>query len=129
VLDHLAHPPLRGVLAGPGSWTGVAQWQALITAAARNPLVFTKISGLYPPGPQGAQGAWTAEDIRPVVEFALELFGAGRLMFGSDWPVAELGGGYVKVWTELSKIFDELSGPERDAVLGGTASRYYGLTS
>jgi L-fuconolactonase len=64
-----------------------------------------------------------------VVEFALELFGAGRLMFGSDWPVAELGGGYVKVWTELSKIFDELSGPERDAVLGGTASRYYGLTS
>jgi L-fuconolactonase len=135
VLDHLAHPPLRGVLAGPGSWTGVAQWQALITAAARNPLVFAKISGLYPPGPQGAQGvqgvqgAWTAEDIRPVVEFALELFGAGRLMFGSDWPVAELGGGYVKVWTELSKIFDELSGPERDAVLGGTASRYYGLTS
>lgn len=135
VLDHLSHPPLGGVLAGPGSWTGVAQWEALITAAARNPLVHAKISGLYPPGPlgaqgvQGGQGVWTAEDIRPVVEFALGLFGPDRLMFGSDWPVAELGGGYVKVWTELSKIFDELSAPERDAVLGGTAIRYYGLTS
>ena len=69
----------------------------------------------------------TAADVRAVVEFALELFGPDRLMVGSDWPVAELGGGYVKMWTELSKIFDQLSAPERDAVLGGTARRFYAL--
>jgi L-fucono-1,5-lactonase len=123
VLDHLAHPPLGGTdPVGPGSYTDVAHWGELITAAARNPLVFAKISGLYPPDP-----AWTAADIRHVVEFALGLFGADRLMFGSDWPVAELGGGYLKVRTELSKLFDQLSRAERDAVLRGTATRFYAL--
>jgi predicted TIM-barrel fold metal-dependent hydrolase len=119
VLDHLAHPPL-----GDAQSAAARQWQALITTAASNPLVFAKISGLYPPGPFGS---WTADDIRAVVEFVLELFGPDRLMFGSDWPVAELGGGYVKVWSELSTIFDQLPAPDRAAVLGGTAARCYGL--
>ena len=124
VLDHLAHPPLGGAdPVGPGSWTDAAHWGELITAAARNPLVFAKVSGLYPPDP-----SWTAEDLRGVVEFAFELFGPDRLMFGSDWPVAELGGGYVKMRTELGKLFDQLSAPERDAILGATATRFYALS-
>ena len=124
VLDHLAHPPLGGAdPVGPGSWTDAAHWGELITAAARNPLVFAKVSGLYPPDP-----SWTAEDLRGVVEFAFELFGPDRLMFGSDWPVAELGGGYVKMRTELAKLFDQLSAPERDAILGTTATRFYALS-
>lgn len=124
VLDHLAHPPLGGAdPVGPGSWTDAAHWGELITAAARNPLVFAKVSGLYPPDP-----SWTAEDLRGVVEFAFELFGPDRLMFGSDWPVAELGGGYVKMRTELGKLFDQLSAPERDAILGTTATRFYALS-
>ena len=123
VLDHLAHPPLGGAdPVGPGSWTDAAHWGELITAAARNPLVFAKVSGLYPPDP-----SWTAEDLRGVVEFAFELFGPDRLMFGSDWPVAELGGGYVKMRTELGKLFDQLSAPERDAILSTTATRFYAL--
>jgi L-fuconolactonase len=113
VLDHLSHPPLGGA--------DDARWRDQMTAAAAHPLVHAKVSGLYP------AGTWTAEDIRPAVEFAFEAFGADRLMFGSDWPVAELGGGYLKVWTELSKIFGQLSAPERAAVLGSTATRFYGL--
>jgi len=125
VLDHLAHPPLGGAdPVGPGSWTDAAHWGELITAAARNPLVFAKVSGLYPPDP-----SWTAEDLRGVVEFAFELFGPDRLMFGSDWPVAELGGGYVKMRTELGKLFDQLSAPERDAILSTTATRFYALSA
>jgi L-fucono-1,5-lactonase len=114
VLDHLSHPPLGG--------KDPAEWRALITAAARNPLVFAKVSGLYPPDP-----AWTAEDLRGVVQFAFELFGPDRLMFGSDWPVAELGGGYAKMRAELSKLVGQLSPTGRDAVLGGTATRFYTL--
>ena len=41
VLDHLSHPPLGGA--------DTSEWRTLITAAARNPLVFAKVSGLYPP--------------------------------------------------------------------------------
>jgi L-fuconolactonase len=123
VLDHLSHPPLVGTdPVGPGSYCDVALWGELITAASNNPLVFAKVSGLYPPDP-----LWSAGDIRHVVEFAFELFGPDRLMFGSDWPVAELGGGYAKVFTELSRLFGQLSPPGRDAILGGTAARFYGL--
>jgi len=114
VLDHLAHPPLGGDL---------GQWQTLITAAAANPRVFAKVSGLYPPDP-----SWTAEDLRGVVQFAVEAFGPGRLMFGSDWPVAELGGGYAKVFAELSALFARLPAISRDAILGGTAARFYALS-
>ncbi len=113
-LDHLAHPPLAG--------GDLGEWRALITAAAANPLVFAKVSGLYPAHP-----SWTAGDLRDVVEFAFGLFGPDRLMFGSDWPVAELGGGYAKVRTELSRLFDQLPPAGRDAVLGGTATRFYAL--
>ena len=114
VLDHLSHPPLGGA--------DTSQWRELITAAARNPLVFAKVSGLYPPDP-----SWTAEDLRDVVEFAFELFGPDRLMFGSDWPVAELGGGYAKVTAELFTLIGQLHPADREGVLGGTARRFYAL--
>jgi L-fuconolactonase len=114
VLDHLAHPPLDG--------TGTGEWRALITAAAANPLVYAKVSGLYPP-----HDAWTADDLEEVAGFAFGLFGPERLMFGSDWPVAELSGGYAKVRTELSRLLAQLTPGDRDAVLGGTAARFYAL--
>lgn len=114
VLDHLAHPPLESA--------DIGEWRTLITAAARNPLVFAKVSGLYPPHPD-----WTAGDLIEVAEFAIGLFGPRRLMFGSDWPVAELSGGYAKVRAELSRLFAQLPPDDRDAVLGATAARFYAL--
>lgn len=108
VLDHLAHPPLDG-----GDWE---PWRTLITDAADNPLVYAKLSGLYP-----------VSQARPFMEFALELFGPERLMFGSDWPVAELGGGYQPVAGTLLELIGELPAGERDAILAGTASDFYGL--
>jgi L-fuconolactonase len=113
VLDHLSHPPLG---------EDTSEWRGLITAAARNPLVFAKVSGLY-----AADPSWTAADLRDVVEFAVELFGPDRLMFGSDWPVAELGGGYAKVTAELFTLIGQLPPAGREAILGGTATRFYAL--
>jgi L-fuconolactonase len=84
------------------------------------------VSGLYPPG--GDLTAWTAADLRPVLDTALELFGPDRLMLGSDWPVSVLAGGYARVWGELSRLVDQLSPAERDAVRGGTAVACYGLS-
>jgi L-fuconolactonase len=114
VLDHLSNPPL-----GRRDWE---PWRTLLRAAAANPLVHAKLSGLYPPGDD-----WTAADIRPYAEFAIELFGPARLMFGSDWPVAELSGGYERVWAAIRRVVDELPAAGRDAILGGTASAFYRL--
>jgi L-fucono-1,5-lactonase len=45
-------------------------------------------------------------------------------MFGSDWPVAELAGGYQRAWGAISPILGELPPADRDAVLGGTAREF-----
>ena len=80
------------------------------------PNVFAKISGL-----DCHADNWSAVDIAPYIERALELFGSERLMFGSDWPVANIRGGYGKVWRETNLTLAHLSRNERDRILGGTA--------
>jgi Amidohydrolase len=82
------------------------------------------VPGLYPP-----RAEWTATDIRPYVEFAIELFGPRRLMFGSDWPAAELAGGYPRGWLAISSVLGELPPADRDAVLGGTAPVFHQLAA
>ena len=117
VIDHLSKPPIGADDDEP--------WRGLIARAAENPRVFAKVSGLYPA--VGDMTAWTAADLRPYLHLALELFGADRLMFGGDWPISMLAGGYVRVWEELGILFDELSATERAAILGGTAATFYGI--
>jgi len=87
---------------------GYREWRALITAAAANPLVCAKVSGLYPP-----HDAWTADDLAEVAEFAFGLFGPEAPDVRSDWPVAEMSGGYAKVRTELSRLFARLTPGDR----------------
>jgi L-fuconolactonase len=118
VIDHLAKPPI-GL---PDS----SVWDRQLAVAARNPRVFAKVSGLY--AATGDGGSWTVDLVRPFVTRALELFGADRLMYGGDWPISVLSGGYTRVWQGLSQIFDELDPAARTALLGGTARRFYGLS-
>jgi L-fuconolactonase len=115
VIDHLSKPPIKSP-----DWE---PWKTLITKAARQPNVYAKLSGLYPA--QGDPEDWTAADVEPYVQFALELFGPQRLMYGGDWPISMLSGGYDKVWKELSTIFGQLSDAERTAVLSETAIAFY----
>jgi L-fuconolactonase len=61
------------------------------------------------------------------VGYALDLFGAERLMFGSDWPICELAGGYEAVTGALFSLIEDLDEHEQEAVLGGTAVSVYGL--
>ncbi|MDA8309447.1 MAG: amidohydrolase family protein [Actinomycetota bacterium] len=116
VIDHLAKPPIGEDLVA---------WSDLLARAAEAPNVFAKVSGLYPAA--GDRAPWTLEDIRPALARALELFGSSRLMFGSDWPVCELAGGYETVVGALFRLFEELSAEERRDLLGETAVRFYGL--
>jgi L-fuconolactonase len=113
VIDHLGKPPVAA---------DRSEWRALIEAAAQNPRVFAKLSGLY--ASSGPLDGWSLDDIRPIVDDALEVFGPDRLMVGSDWPIAVLAGGYERTMTALVEL---TTGPDRDALLGGTAARFYNL--
>jgi L-fuconolactonase len=117
VLDHLAKPPIGGDLTA---------WSERVTRAAAFSNVFAKVSGLYPF--QGDRTPWTVDDLRPVFDLAVEKFGAQRLMWGSDWPICEVAGGYERVTGALLELAAELAIEEQMALRGATAIDCYGLS-
>jgi L-fuconolactonase len=119
VIDHLGKPPIGG---GRDEYPA---WRQLLAECARNPLTVAKVSGLY--AARGPMDGWTTAQVRPFVDAALELFGQDRLVYGGDWPISELAGGYARTWEATVDILAELPPAARDAVLGETATRVYRL--
>jgi L-fuconolactonase len=117
VIDHLGKPPLGG---------DQRTWRTLLAAAAVSQNVFAKVSGLYPAAELTEAAA--AEELRPVVQHALDVFGAGRLMYGGDWPISVLHGGYRTAHRNLSAALAGLSADERNSVWCDTAVQFYGLS-
>jgi L-fuconolactonase len=78
VLDHAGKPGIRDGLMEP--------WRAHIAELAALPNVWCKLSGLIT---EADHGSWTREQLRPYIDHVIERFGFARVMFGSDWPVAE----------------------------------------
>ncbi|WZH53734.1 MAG: amidohydrolase family protein [Nocardioides alkalitolerans] len=115
VIDHLAKPPVAA-----GGWE---PWAGLLREAAERPNVSAKLSGLD----TAAGPGYGAGDLAPYVEHALALFGPERLMFGSDWPVSTLAGGYARWWDVVTELVAPLSPDEQVAVLGASARDFYGI--
>jgi len=115
VIDHLAKPPIAA-----GGWE---PWAGLLARAAEYPNVYAKISGLD----TAAAPGWAAGDLRRYVDHGLEVFGPQRLMWGSDWPVSVLAGGYRRAWDATQELLAPLDEADRAAVLGGTATTFYRL--
>jgi L-fuconolactonase len=120
VVDHAAKPtiPSRG-----DPWEGDEAWRRDMRAIARGSAAHCKLSGLVTEAPP----EWTVEDLRPVVEFLLEEFGPRRLLWGSDWPVVELAGGYAAWRSATEWLLAGLSEQDRDAILGENAIAFYDL--
>jgi L-fuconolactonase len=116
VIDHLAKPLIKA-----GTMEG---WREDFEAAARFPNIYCKLSGMVT---EADWQAWSPQDFRPYVQVALEAFGPGRLMFGSDWPVSTLCASYQQVVQALRDALGPISEDERALVFGGTAERFYGL--
>lgn len=117
VIDHLAKPPIGLPDRQP--------WWDLISRAAEPPHVYAKVSGLY--SATDESGSWTPDTVRPFFQRAVEVFGADRLMYGGDWPISVLSGGYDRVWAGLSQLIGELDASAQAAVFGETARRFYRL--
>jgi L-fuconolactonase len=117
VLDHLGKPDIRG--------GGFDAWRRDFRALAEAENVCCKLSGLVT---EAEWRSWKAADLIPYLDCALESFGAERLMIGSDWPVCLLAGSYGDVIAVVERWVERLSADERDAILGGTAARFYGVT-
>lgn len=115
VIDHAAKPAIAAGTLYP--------WRDDIAALAALPNVVCKLSGLVTEaGPR-----WQIEDLRPYVRHLLDVFGPARLIWGSDWPVLTLASGYDR-WVETCDVLiNDLAEPDRRAILGDNARRFYGL--
>ncbi|MEU4657354.1 amidohydrolase family protein [Streptomyces sp. NPDC023723] len=117
VLDHAGKPDLR-------SGAGLRAWGDGIRRLAARPQVTCKVSGLVT---EAEWHRWTAEDIRPAWEVLLSAFGPRRLMFGSDWPVCVLAGGWERWAATVEEFLAPLPEADRQAVLADTAGTFYRL--
>lgn len=114
VIDHAAKPLIAEGELDP--------WRDHMEQLARLPEVTCKLSGL----PTEARGLPT-EAMAPYVDHLMQIFGPFRMMWGSDWPVVEMDGGYA-AWLAAARALvrttDRLA---LDAIFGGTARRVYNL--
>ena len=117
VLDHIAKPDIAN--------QRTDNWLLGFEGLAQFDYVACKLSGMVT---EAKWGAWRAEDFRAYMDKALEAFGADRLMFGSDWPVALLSAdGYRDVFQLVDEWAAALSEDERTKLFGGNAARVYGI--
>ena len=65
--------------------------------------------------------------LRPWVDHVIDVFGPDRVLWGSDWPVVNLGGG-LPLWLDITDgLLAGLSATEQAAIRAGTARRVYGV--
>lgn len=115
VVDHGAKPEIR-----EGRFD---DWAADIARIAGESSACCKLSGLV----TEAGPSWQPQDLLPYVTHLIECFGPERLMWGSDWPVVELAGGFDRWQAATHELLAGLNDEEREAILGATAKRFYRL--
>jgi predicted TIM-barrel fold metal-dependent hydrolase len=134
VLDHVGTP------LGLASYAGRQQerfgiWRERMTELSRFPNLNVKLGGLgmsfcnfesfmcEPP----ATSEVLARHWRPYIETTIELFGANRCMFESNFPVDRGSCTYDVLWNAFKRIAASYSADEKRALFSGTAERVYRL--
>ena len=116
VMDHISKPYIAK--------REIEPWRTLMSELATLPNVLCKVSGLVT---EANWKTWDVIDFKPYVDHVIEIFTPQRLMFGSDWPVANLGGTYFQI-VELAKALTSgLSPSEAEFFWHKTAATAYGL--
>ena len=114
VLNHCGVP---SIAAGE-----IDQWGKDIKSLSECPNVTCKLSGLMA---YCAPGTSSYETIKPYVDHVLECFGPDRMVWGSDWPVVNLGKG-VQEWINVTNtILGNLSDDEAKKIASSNAERIY----
>lgn len=115
IINHMGKPLITdGALFEP--------WKEAISELARYPNIYLKYSGWAT-----FLGEARADTIRPYVEHALAAFGANRIMFASNWPVALVADSYENTYRASIEALPDLTTDEYSELLRGTAQRCYTL--
>jgi predicted TIM-barrel fold metal-dependent hydrolase len=116
ILDHCGN--------GPVFAKDRTQWQKDMTALAQRKNVVCKVSGIVA---QCQPGKWTANDLAPVVNHTLNVFGPERVLFAGDWPVCTLGATYRQWVDALKEIVRQRPLAQQRRLFHDNAVAFYGL--
>ena len=114
VMDHISKPRIAKQEMEP--------WKTLMSELATFPNVLCKVSGLVT---EANWNEWQVKDFKPYVDHVIEIFTPQRLMFGSDWPVANLGGTYAEVVELAEALTSGFSPSESESFWHKTAAFAY----
>ncbi|KAL5336073.1 amidohydrolase family protein [Aspergillus crustosus] len=143
VINHLCKPNLRLEQTSPESITthpDFLQWKAQVMAMAQFSAAYMKFSGSFselPPLSPDSEPviASLVERLQPWTDAIFDAFGPERVMFGSDWPVCNVGGGGNKVtWSRWNRVVEGIlerrgvDDEQRKEFWGGVAVKAYGVT-
>ncbi|MFH1603859.1 MAG: amidohydrolase family protein [Pseudomonadota bacterium] len=134
ILGHVGGPLGYGPYAGKRDEV-FSSWKASMTELARYPNISVKLGGMMmrlasfnylavdrPPSSTELAAHW-----RPYVETCIDLFGADRCMFESNFPVEKMGASYATLWNAFKRITAGASAAEKHQLYSGTARRVYRL--
>lgn len=117
VVDHLAKPHIKA--------PQTADWAKNMQALAAHENVWCKVSGMVT---EADWHAWQPSDFRPFMDLVFESFGTSRVLFGSDWPVCEVAGGYDAVVSLAQHYIAGFSTHEQALFWGENAAAFYKLS-
>jgi len=118
VVDHIAKPDIKN--------KGIEKWANGIKAIGKHENVWCKVSGMVT---EADWQNWTEDDFKPYLDTVFEAFGTNRVMFGSDWPVCNVAGGYEKMISIVKNYTSRLSADEQARFWGLNAVECYKLNN
>ncbi len=116
VLNHMAKPEVIN--------QELTTWKQALYEIAKFDRLWCKISGL----PTEADWlSWKEQDLAPYIQNCLTIFGPQRCLFGSDWPVVNLAGGYSRWKQCVENILSTLPEKAQKAVWHDNAYAAYSI--
>lgn len=116
ILDHCGNANVQT--------TDRSQWARDMKEIARRENMVCKISGIIA---SARPGAWTPDDLAPIIDHTVEVFGIDRVMFAGDWPVCTQTA-TLRQWVEaLLKTVDSWAEADKVRLFHDNALRFYGI--
>jgi predicted TIM-barrel fold metal-dependent hydrolase len=115
ILNHTGLPADR-------SESGLAGWRRAMKALAEMPNVVVKVSGLGLPGKP-----WSVQDNGPIIRETIEIFGIGRCMFASNFPVDGLVADLDTLISGYKEALSDFSREDQIKFFHDNAERVYSL--
>jgi len=116
IIDHIAKPDIIG--------KEIEEWKSAMNQLGLMDNVWCKVSGMVT---EADWSGWRQSDFTPYLEVVFSAFGADKVVFGSDWPVCQLGASYEQVVNIPTEFIETYYTKSDLGFWGPNASEFYNL--